>query len=268
MSPSHEWPVDLLDVSGMVTNGFRPFPFREFVLKVHQRCNLACDYCYVYTMADQTWRTRPATMSTDVWRATAHRIAEHARKHALAEVRVILHGGEPLLAGRERLVALIADMRAELSTACQVRIAVQTNALMLEEPMLDALLANSVEIGVSLDGTPEGNDRHRRRPDGRGTHAAVDRALARLGSPPYRSAFAGLLCTIDPESDPIASYHALSRIVTPRAANDRLLTPARQLVPAAPPAAGDRARPVRRLARRHLRSVVRRLPTGDPRADP
>lgn len=30
--------------------------FMEFVVKIHSRCNPACDYCYVYDMADQSWR--------------------------------------------------------------------------------------------------------------------------------------------------------------------------------------------------------------------
>ena len=40
-------------------------PFREFVVKIHSRCDLACDYCYMYELADQTWRDRPRKMSDD-----------------------------------------------------------------------------------------------------------------------------------------------------------------------------------------------------------
>jgi uncharacterized protein len=34
--------------------GWRPVPFREFIVKVHSRCDLACDYCYMYEMADRS----------------------------------------------------------------------------------------------------------------------------------------------------------------------------------------------------------------------
>ena len=34
-------------------------PLSQFVLKVHSRCDLACDHCYVYEAADQSWRGRP-----------------------------------------------------------------------------------------------------------------------------------------------------------------------------------------------------------------
>ena len=113
------WPADLA-----VPTGFRPHGFRDFVLKIHQRCNLACDYCYVYTMGDQTWRDRPATMPPAVRQATAARIREHVRSQRLESVRVILHGGEPLLAGREMLSALIAELKDAVAGECALRIAV------------------------------------------------------------------------------------------------------------------------------------------------
>jgi hypothetical protein len=71
----------------------------QFVLKVHSRCDLACDHCYVYESADQSWRGRPVAVAPDIVAQTAMRIAEHVKTHDLASVEVMLHGGEPLLAG-------------------------------------------------------------------------------------------------------------------------------------------------------------------------
>ncbi|HEX2745877.1 MAG TPA: radical SAM protein, partial [Streptosporangiaceae bacterium] len=59
---SQEWPTSL-DVGLLRSRGWQPTPFRQFVIKMHSRCNLACDYCYMYTMADQSWRSLPAKMS-------------------------------------------------------------------------------------------------------------------------------------------------------------------------------------------------------------
>jgi uncharacterized protein len=203
------WPYGQLDVDDLRARGWRPTAFREFVLKVHQRCNLACDYCYVYELADQTWRDRPALMSRDTWLAAARRIAEHAERHRLARVGVVLHGGEPLLAGTDRLVRLADEVRAATPTGCEVTVGMQTNGVMLDQSTLDRLVRAGIGIGVSVDGAAESHDRHRRFRDGRGSHAAVDRALALLNEPPYRSSFAGLLCTVDPESDPVECYEAL-----------------------------------------------------------
>jgi uncharacterized protein len=36
-----EWPASL-DLLELRRSGWRPTPFRQFVLKLHSRCNLAC----------------------------------------------------------------------------------------------------------------------------------------------------------------------------------------------------------------------------------
>jgi uncharacterized protein len=37
--------------------GDPPVPPNQFVLNVHSRCDLACDRCYVYEAANQSWRS-------------------------------------------------------------------------------------------------------------------------------------------------------------------------------------------------------------------
>jgi uncharacterized protein len=200
-----------LDVAGLRRSGWRPTAVREFVLKVHQRCNLACDYCYVYELADQSWRDRPAVMSPVIWQAAARRIGEHARRHGLEQVRVTLHGGEPLLAGSNRLLRLIADVRGAVPDGCDVTVGMQTNAVTLDREKLELLAAEQVRIGVSVDGMPEHHDRHRRFRNGAGSYEAVDRALTLLSGPRFRESFAGLLCTVDPTTDPAGTFAALLR---------------------------------------------------------
>jgi radical SAM/SPASM domain FxsB family protein len=193
-------------------------PFRQFLLKIHSRCNLACDYCYVYESADQSWRDRPRLMDQDTVRRAAAHIAEHARTHSLAEVHVVLHGGEPLLVGAERLDALLGVLADALDGVAALRLTLQTNGLRLaEDPALLPVLArHGVRVGVSLDGTAATHDRHRRRPDGRGSHADVARALRLLTDGPHRALYAGLLCTIDLTADPVQTYEALLEFSPPR----------------------------------------------------
>lgn len=192
-------------------------PFRQFLLKIHSRCNLACDYCYVYESVDQSWRDRPRTMAPGAVRRAAALIAEHARDHALSEVHVVLHGGEPLLVGAERLDAVLRELTAALDPVARLRLNLQTNGLRLvEDPALLPVLARyGVRVGVSLDGTPATHDRHRRRPNGSGSHADVARAL-RLLAGPHRALYAGVLCTVDLEADPVETYEALLEFAPPR----------------------------------------------------
>lgn len=187
-----------------------PFPFRQFILKLHSRCNLACDHCYVYTMTDQRWRGRPRTMSRSVVEQSAVRVAEHVRAHRLRDVEVVLHGGEPLLAGHAALDHVISTFRTTVNA--NVRMTIQTNATLLDDEFLDIFRTNDVGVGVSLDGDASANDRHRVWPDGRGSFADVREALHALASTP---SFRGLLCTIDLANDPVATYEALLEFAPP-----------------------------------------------------
>ncbi|MEU8080308.1 FxsB family cyclophane-forming radical SAM/SPASM peptide maturase [Catellatospora citrea] len=209
------WPPAALDYHGLLATGWRPAPLRRFVLKVHQRCNLACDYCYVYTLADQSWRGRPAVMPEHVWQAAVGRIAEHVDRHALAEVAVVLHGGEPLLAGAGLLSTITRQVRAAVPAGTAVRVGLQTNGVLLTERMLASLREADIRVGVSLDGTAADNDAHRRNARGLGSYAQVERALRLLSGPDYRPIYAGLLCTIDAATDPVATYEALLQFEPP-----------------------------------------------------
>lgn len=202
-----EWPQSL-DLSGLLATGWRAVPFREFIVKIHSRCNLACDYCYMYEMSDQSWRRRPQAMPEAVVDRTAERIGEHARTHGLDSIELILHGGEPLLSGPALLERAVTSVR---QAAPEVRVAayVQTNGVLLDEEFLDLFARLDVHVGVSLDGDAAAQDRHRRHSSGRGSHAAVHTALERLTSDRYRHLFDGLLCVIDLRNDPDATYNAL-----------------------------------------------------------
>lgn len=232
------WPDQVLDVAAVRRSGRPPTPFRDVVLKVHQRCNLACDYCYVYTMADQSWRGRPLVMERETWTATAERMAAHAATHGLGAMRLVLHGGEPLLAGPARLGELITDFRAAFSAGCRLDVQIQTNGTLLTEAILDLFVEHDVRVGVSLDGTASDNDNRRRYPDGRGSYGAVDRGLQLLTTAPYAGIFAGLLCTVDPSTEPLACYESLLSYRPPMI--DLLLPHANWSAPPERPATGSR----------------------------
>jgi uncharacterized protein len=190
--------------------GWQPTPFREFVLKVAGRCDLDCDYCYMYHLADQRWTAQPRIIEEHVVRRAAAVIGAHVRRHGLDQVTVILHGGEPLLAGAERLARIAATVRAALPEGTTVRVSVQTNGVRLTEPALATLRDAGIRVAVSLDGDAASHDRHRRHANGAGSHAAVDAGLRRLTRPEYRPLFAGLLCVVDLANDPETVYHALA----------------------------------------------------------
>lgn len=214
-SAGKEWPATL-NVDALLAGGWRPVPFREFVLKMHSRCDLACDYCYMYQMADQSWRSQPTRMSTAVAGLAATRIAEHARAHSLDAISIMLHGGEPLLAGPDLIGHMIGAVRDAVSERTEVRPFVQTNAVGLNEEYLALFGRLGVRVGVSLDGGPDAHDGHRRYASGRGSYQAVTAGLRLLADERFRHLFSGLLCVIDVANDPLDVYQALLEFGPPR----------------------------------------------------
>ncbi|WP_106397099.1 FxsB family cyclophane-forming radical SAM/SPASM peptide maturase [Actinocorallia populi] len=182
--------------------------FSQFVVKVHSRCDLACDHCYVYEHEDSSWRGRPAVMSLETADRVAERIAEHAAINGLPEVHIILHGGEPLLAGPKRLDAIIGSFRAKIGEVCQAKVLVHTNGVRLGRSFCDIFRAHGVKVGISLDGHKEANDLHRVYRSGRSSYDRVIRGIELLRTE-YPELYLGLLCTIDLKNDARTVYRSL-----------------------------------------------------------
>lgn len=209
------WPMSGLDVQELQRSGWRSAAFNEFVVKIHSRCNLACDYCYVYEMEDQSWREQPKTMRRDIFDASCHMIAEHVQRFAIPDVQIVFHGGEPLMAGHAEFEYFARTAREVLEPSTEVRLGVQTNGVLIDQEFLRISDRWDIRIGISLDGTRSGNDRHRLDRRGGGTYDRVVAGLDRLLIPEWRHLFSGLLCAIDLDNDPIETYGALLQFQPP-----------------------------------------------------
>jgi len=184
-------------------------PISQYVLKIHSRCDLACNHCYVYKHADQSWRGRPRAISAETVEMAARRIAQHANDHGLPEVCVVLHGGEPLLLGKDRTRGVLDTLTSWISPVTSLDLRIHSNGVLLDEQWCELFRDYRVKVGISLDGDETANDRHRRFADGRSSYPHVLNALALLRQPEYRRLYAGILCTIDIVNDPIMVYQAL-----------------------------------------------------------
>ncbi|MFF4018245.1 FxsB family cyclophane-forming radical SAM/SPASM peptide maturase [Streptomyces sp. NPDC001843] len=191
-----------------------PFPFRQFIVKAHGRCNLACRYCYLYEGPDRSWRDRPRAASPAVLDRTATRIAEHASAHGLTAVGLVLHGGEPLLAGAGTLARFAATVRERVRPGTSVHPVVQTNATLLDERRLTVLAAAGIRVGISLDGGLPGHNTQRVDHAGRPSWPAASRG-ARLLADRFADSYAGILTVVDPTLDPAETYESLVSLRPP-----------------------------------------------------
>lgn len=128
---------------------------------------------------------------------------------------VILHGGEPLLAGPARLRRVCEEFTSALAGIAELDLRIHTNGLQLSPRYLDLFDEFDVKVGISLDGDRAANDRHRRYADGRSSHPLVLKAVELLRQDRYRHLDLGLLCTIDIANDPVAVLDALTGLEPP-----------------------------------------------------
>lgn len=156
--------------------GFVP---NEFIVKVASRCNLNCTYCYMYNKGDSSWLTRPAIMPDELFGTTIERIREHCSYYDLSAVSIAFHGGEPTLIGISRFNRWCELARRRLG-GVQVKLAIQTNATLLNSSWARALAENKVLVGVSVDGPATVNDAHRVDRHGKGSHRQIIQGLDSL----------------------------------------------------------------------------------------
>lgn len=171
------------------------------VLKVAERCNLKCAYCYMYEHEDRSWLARPKFMDEDTFGAMLDRADEHCARHG-HRIDLIFHGGEPLLLGAARLDAYAAHARERLADRLG-SLCLQTNATLVDDARVEVLARHGFSVGVSLDGPPETHDRVRVDHGGRGSHAATVRGLRRLrdaGLDP------GVLAVVEPGGCGLTTY--------------------------------------------------------------
>jgi uncharacterized protein len=193
--------------AGMVNAGNHRAPpdavVNQVILKIVQRCNLDCTYCYVYNRGDDSWKTRPPVISERVLLRLAERINEHCRRHQLSSFTVELHGGEPLLIGKRKMQALLTLLRSRVDAA-HLRFTMQTNGLLLDSGWIDLLARNQVSFGISLDGPPALADQQRiLRKDRSGSTQPLLDIIAQLRSegPLFDQLFGGCLCVVNPQCD-------------------------------------------------------------------
>jgi uncharacterized protein len=192
-------------------DGIAAHPFTQFVVKVHSRCNLACDYCYIYESADQGWREQPRVMTDEVFTEACTRIRDHAQRHGTPRVEVVFHGGEPLLAGAARLDRFAGAARAIIGPVAEVRLGLQTNGVLIDPAFVEVFARHRIRVAVSVDGDRAGHDRHRSLKGGGGSYSRVVAGVSLLP----KDIFAGLLCTIDLANDPVTTYRALTALRPP-----------------------------------------------------
>lgn len=176
------------------------------LLRVTSLCNLNCSYCYVYkTGYRNSLANQPKFIDVSTVLALAKQLKEI--KLFYNDLSICLHGGEPLILGKEKLEFILKT----LSNVSPVSLSLQTNATLITNEILDLLYKYNCSIGVSLDGEEFVHNKNRVYKDGRGTFLDSKKGLDLINNHPISEKnFSIIIAVIDPYSDPINTYNYLS----------------------------------------------------------
>lgn len=178
------------------------------LIKASSLCNINCKYCYVYNMGDSGWKNMPALISNDFISALTNQLVE-VTKAQNEKFALVLHGGEPLMLGKERLHKLLGSIRSVLSV--DYPISIQSNGTLITKDIVTICSRFNTTISISLDGDEEVNDQFRTDKKGNGTYKKVIAGIDCIKSVDEKI-FSGLLAVINPYFDPLNVYNHLKHL--------------------------------------------------------
>jgi uncharacterized protein len=164
--PPEDLQVLARHLASTIAKAQRP-PVRKLELFVTEDCNLRCDYCWVPKNA--------RTMSPETAKQAIDFLLENCGD--ADSLQVVLFGGEPLL--EFPLVREVVAYGAGKARAVGKTIgwSLTTNGTLVTREMVDFAQRHHLNYLLSLDGGRETHDRHRCRPDGRGSFEDIVKRL-------------------------------------------------------------------------------------------
>ncbi len=152
----------------------------QIVLKIMERCNINCSYCYYFNMGDRTANARPARMSVEVAEQYARWLADGCHELGIGQVSISFHGGEPMMIRARTFDRFCEIFRRAIEPVAKLRLTIQTNGTILDDAWIEVFARHGVHVGVSIDGMRDANDRFRLDHRGKSTFDIIDANLARL----------------------------------------------------------------------------------------
>jgi uncharacterized protein len=175
----------------------------EVILKVTERCNINCTYCYMFNKGNEDWATRPAAIGREWMDGVIAFLREGIERLGVKRTNIIFHGGEPLMLKKSKFRELCGALRDSLGHLVELELGVQTNAILIDSDWIDIFSEFDISLGISLDGPAHINDLHRVDKKGRGTYAGTMRGMGLLQEAynAGRICKPGVIVVINPEND-------------------------------------------------------------------
>lgn len=141
-------------------------PLYVMAKPVGASCNMKCDYCYY----------QKETMQRMDYETLALFTQQYIEAQTMREVLFTWHGGEPLLRGKDFYREALR-LQEKYRGGHIVDNCIQTNGTLIDGEWCEMFHDNGWLVGLSIDGTQEMHDAHRRFRNGGGSHERVLRAI-------------------------------------------------------------------------------------------
>jgi uncharacterized protein len=143
-------------------------PIKAICLNVAHACNMKCRYCFA---SQGDFGMNPGLMSLETGQRALDFLIEKSGR--VKNLEVDFFGGEPLLNAVMLRELVQYGRQREEESGKHFNFTLTTNALLLDDVMIDFVINNSISVILSLDGRPETNDRHRILNNGEGSYPLI-----------------------------------------------------------------------------------------------
>ncbi|CDM92156.1 cyclophane-forming radical SAM/SPASM peptide maturase XyeB [Xenorhabdus bovienii] len=152
----------------------------EIILKVSERCNINCTYCYVFNLGNEISINSKPIISHDIIKVLRAFFEQASQEYDIETIQVDFHGGEPLMMGKEKFENACNEFISGSYNKTKFNLACQTNAILIDNEWIDIFSKYNVSVGISIDGPKHINDKHRLDRKGRSTYEGTVRGLVML----------------------------------------------------------------------------------------
>ena len=142
----------------------------KFVINITDLCNLDCSYCYRLTKESRR------VSSIEGLKEIADFIAKISQKREDKNIAVTFFGGEPLLYPENIFTAI--DYFKTKYQDYTYKFAINTNATLFTDDILDKINKYDILLYLSIDGTKTAHDANRKSFDGSGSFEKIEPFLS------------------------------------------------------------------------------------------
>lgn len=142
---------------------------RYFIIDLTKKCNFDCIYCF------RDFQNK-SVMTQDTLDDVLWYIVKYCEQESIKKIGVQFWGGEPLLA-LERIEYVVRFFE---KTELEVTFDIETNGSLITPEIAEKLFRWGIQIGVSLDGPPQLQNRQRSFVGGMSSAEAVEQGIQNL----------------------------------------------------------------------------------------